>query len=156
MYIVYICEYNQWSIVSGIERAPVALSWSVHVQFTATRKHCSKKKCTCVVHRGFPNDWLATSSSDRNLQVKIPGENPRWVFFFSHGMLEFHGFRSLLIRLTYARVQVIDTCTCIHPCIESSFRKHMLPTSSAKGIWFPFFIALKMHFYEKYWHCYTI
>lgn len=43
MYIVYICEYNQWSIVSGIERAPVALSWSVHVQFTATRKHCSKK-----------------------------------------------------------------------------------------------------------------
>lgn len=114
-----------------------------------------KKKCTCVVHRGFPNDWLATSSSDRNLQVKIPGENPRWVVF-SHGVLEFHGFRSLLIRLTYARVQVIDTCTCIHPCIESSFRKHMLPTSSAKGIWFPFFIALKMHFYEKYWHCYTI
>lgn len=114
-----------------------------------------EKKCTCVVHRGFPNDWLATSSSDRNLQVKIPGENPRWVFF-SHGMLEFHGFRSLLIRLTYARVQVIDTCTCIHPCIESSFRKHMLPTSSAKGIWFPFFIALKMHFYEKYWHSYTI
>lgn len=41
-----------------------------------------KKKCTCVVHRGFPNDWLATSSSDRNLQVKIPGENPRWVVFF--------------------------------------------------------------------------
>lgn len=30
MYIVYICEYNQWSIVSGIERAPVALSRSVH------------------------------------------------------------------------------------------------------------------------------
>lgn len=53
---LYICEYNQWSIVSGIERAPVALSRSVHVQFTATRKHCSKKKCTCVVHRGFPND----------------------------------------------------------------------------------------------------
>lgn len=94
-----------------------------------------EKKCTYEVHRGFLNDWPATSFSDRNLQVKIPGENPRWVVFL-HGVLEFHGFRSLLIGLTYARVQVIDKC--IKRCIESSVRKHMLTTSSAKCIWFPF------------------
>lgn len=137
MYIVYmwIKSMEHCARELNAHLSPVVTVRSICCLHSQRRESIVWEKCTYEVHRGFPNDWPATSFSDRNLQVKIPGENPRWVVFL-HGVLEFHGFRSLLIGLTYARVQVIDKC--IKRCIESSVRKHMLTTSSAKCIWFPF------------------